>query len=303
MQKYNYRKATLKTDNLFLLNNMVANKEENEIQYCRLVHPIEVNPPKIVSCFNIILFERAKGYIQIDEYRYALEDKMAIVVFPGQIVSCLLEEPTIGHYLAATRERYETMTSIGNMPLGKSKPISAFKLTKANFDVLSQEFMEIKKLMNKQQRLVSEILINRFKTIYLILKSKCIDSRLQHIEDIRNPLAKKFIQLLEETYRDNKSVKYYATAIHVSPNYLNRLAKEHFGVPAKQFVKDRILTEAKRLLMGTDQSIKLIAHHLGFKSIANFSNFFKKESGFYPTDFIHLRSKNVEQNVSNTLRR
>jgi AraC-like DNA-binding protein len=54
--------------------------------------------------------------------------------------------------------------------------------------------------------------------------------------------------------------------------------------------------EAKRYLYYTDQSAKEIADRLGFEDAANFSRFFKTNTGIAPTDFknsIKLSQKQI----------
>ncbi|OOG18030.1 hypothetical protein BWD42_12120 [Sphingobacterium sp. CZ-UAM] len=293
MHKFNLRDCEVKITNLFLLDDVIKNKKIREIQYSPLTCPIEITSPKTAASFSIILFEQANGYIKIDDERHRLSRRMAIVVFPGQIVICHLKKTTLGHYVSCTRELYEAMASASSIPIGRSKPITAFKLNESNFYSLLQEFLEIKKLLKNYEQEGTEIVSNRFRTIYLILKSRCMTMRRYHADDIKSPFLKKFIQILEDSYRHEKAVVYYANAIHVSPNYLNKLCKRTFKVNAKQFIKNKIIAEAKRQLLGTDQSIKEIAFYLGFANTANFSNFFKRESGFYPKDFIQFRKQAV----------
>ena len=49
-----------------------------------------------------------------------------------------------------------------------------------------------------------------------------------------------------------------------------------------QMIQDRIILEAKRLLIYTDKSAKQITYDLGFEDSAYFSNFFKKHVSISP---------------------
>ncbi|MDM1292720.1 AraC family transcriptional regulator [Sphingobacterium sp. N143] len=284
----------MKKNNLFLRNEVIKHEKSGEISYRTFNGPLEIIKPKKVESLSILLFEKARGYINIDGDQYQVMSEMAIVLFPGQIVSCHFESGTIGQYLIAARDLYEIITSINNMPIDKSKLISIFKLNEDNFHALSQEFLEINKLLKKDDKGSAEIITNRFKTTYLILKAKCMHLRACDNNERRNPFIKKFVSLLDDFYQDEKLVVFYANAINISPSYLNKLCKKTFKVSTKQCIKNKILAEAKRLLLGTDLPIKEVSLNLGFRDAANFSNFFKKESGLYPRDFIQLRSKGIQ---------
>ncbi|MBL4708824.1 MAG: helix-turn-helix domain-containing protein, partial [Flavobacteriales bacterium] len=55
---------------------------------------------------------------------------------------------------------------------------------------------------------------------------------------------------------------------------------------AKEYIQSRIITEAKRLLYFSKLSNKQIGYELGFGEPANFSAFFKKCTGFSPSNFL-----------------
>ena len=62
-----------------------------------------------------------------------------------------------------------------------------------------------------------------------------------------------------------------------------------------QFIRERILLEAKRLLVYSDKSIKEIAYEIGFEDIQSFSRFFKGKENKSPSEYrvIMLKEKVV----------
>ena len=102
-----------------------------------------------------------------------------------------------------------------------------------------------------------------------------------------------FMELLEQKYSRHHDVQYYANALAVSTKYLNELVKRSNGKTASHNVQHRILTEAKRLLFYSDQSVKEIAADLGFEDASYFSRFFTKNVGVSPTNFQKHHPKNT----------
>ena len=74
-------------------------------------------------------------------------------------------------------------------------------------------------------------------------------------------------------HTESKSVFFYAEKLAVTPNYLNVLTKKTLGVTAKELIDAHVVLEAKRLLKGSDESIKQIAYNLGFYTIGSFSSY------------------------------
>jgi AraC-like DNA-binding protein len=94
-----------------------------------------------------------------------------------------------------------------------------------------------------------------------------------------------FKDLLEENFKKQKQVNYYAKQIIISEKRLNQATTKVLGKSPKQIIDDRVLLEAKRILAYTNQSIKEIAYSLGFEEPTNFIKYFKKNSTITPTEF------------------
>lgn len=99
-----------------------------------------------------------------------------------------------------------------------------------------------------------------------------------------------FLELLERQFpietSDHplqlKSAQDYAQYLNVHTNYLNRAVKEVTGKSTTAHITERIIVEAKALLLHTDWNIAEIAYSLGFEYPTYFNNFFKKLTGTNP---------------------
>jgi AraC family transcriptional activator of pobA len=98
-------------------------------------------------------------------------------------------------------------------------------------------------------------------------------------------MIESFNELIQAHFTTEKSVQFYANALHIHPNYLNFLMKKYAGVTAKQAIADHIVLEAKVLLGCPSLSVKGISYRLGFSSPGSFSSFFRKMTNMSPTIF------------------
>ncbi len=73
-----------------------------------------------------------------------------------------------------------------------------------------------------------------------------------------------------------------AEALGVTPAHLSRVCREATGHPVSELVHERILLAARRLLLGTDLPVGVIARCLGFASAAYFSRFFSARTALSP---------------------
>src|SRR2546430_14232144 len=81
------------------------------------------------------------------------------------------------------------------------------------------------------------------------------------------------------------TVNYMATQLNLSPRYLSDLLKQETGKTAIDLIHLFLISEAKNLLAGGDQSVSEIAYALGFENPPYFSRLFKKEVGVSPNEF------------------
>ena len=94
-----------------------------------------------------------------------------------------------------------------------------------------------------------------------------------------------FRDLLETKYTILKGVAEYAELICISEKRLGQATTKILGKTPKEIINDRILLEAKRLLVHTQLSIKEIGQDLGFDDPAYFVRYFKKNSSITPVEF------------------
>ncbi|WP_417358623.1 helix-turn-helix domain-containing protein [Flavobacterium sp.] len=105
------------------------------------------------------------------------------------------------------------------------------------------------------------------------------------LPDDKLDVIRKFNLLVENHYRTQHQVKYYADQLFKSPKTISNLFALYNHKSPLSVIQERIIIEAKRLLTYTDKSAKEIAGELGFEDAAHFSRFFKKHTTLSPISF------------------
>ena len=98
-------------------------------------------------------------------------------------------------------------------------------------------------------------------------------------------LLRNFQKLIEKNYATLKLPKEYAELLFITPNHLNALCNAMLGIPAGEVIRNRIVLEAKRLLINRGLAIAEIADQLNFADNSYFTKFFKKQAGVTPEEF------------------
>ena len=108
----------------------------------------------------------------------------------------------------------------------------------------------------------------------------------EHIQPRSNAAARltaAFCERIVQHYRDPMTMADHAEALHVTPTHLTRACKAATGKTAAELLTERIVYEARSLLMSTDVAAQDIARYLGFRSAAYFTRFMLHHTRRTPT--------------------
>ncbi len=97
--------------------------------------------------------------------------------------------------------------------------------------------------------------------------------------------VERFRALVDEHFRHRWTMEKYSAALNISPGHLTRLCRNVLGTSPLEVVNGRTLHEAKRELSYSTLTIKQLADWLGFADEAYFGRFFRKHTGYPPSDF------------------
>lgn len=100
-----------------------------------------------------------------------------------------------------------------------------------------------------------------------------------------HPFVINVINLINKHYTTLKTSQEYADLLHISPKTLQSKIKKLTGVTFYTLLQDRLIKEAKILLMQKSATINEISDYLGFKEVGHFSNWFKKLTQTSPSEY------------------
>jgi AraC family transcriptional activator of pobA len=98
-------------------------------------------------------------------------------------------------------------------------------------------------------------------------------------------LVARFRELVEANYRTNTQVESLARTLGVSAKRLRAACLSAAGATPLRIIQDRLLLEAKRLMLYSNMTVTETAYYLGFDDPAYFTRFFAKGCGLPPRRF------------------
>ena len=95
----------------------------------------------------------------------------------------------------------------------------------------------------------------------------------------------RFLSLLTQHYKQNRSVDFYADKLCISPKHLSSVIKQLSHKTAHEIISDVVIMAAKQLLKTTTLSIQEISEELNFANQSFFGKFFKQNTGQSPSSY------------------
>jgi AraC family transcriptional activator of pobA len=98
-------------------------------------------------------------------------------------------------------------------------------------------------------------------------------------------LVARFRELVEARYREAGGVNAYAETLGVSAKRLRTACLKAANTTPLRIIQERMLIEAKRLMLYSSMTVAETAYHLGFDDPAYFTRVFSRHSGLSPRQF------------------
>ncbi|KAF9659160.1 helix-turn-helix domain-containing protein [Tenacibaculum sp. ZH5_bin.1] len=248
-----------------------------------------VNSPQQINQYKVFWIKEGTGKYNIDFKSYSFEDGVLLFLSPGQVFSVDSEKIKEAYQLSFTRDFYCIQTHDAEVSCNgvlfnniyETPFVVPSEKETQKLDFILQNLKEEFELEETAQYDMLQSLLKQF-IVYSVRIKKEKDVVKESVE---TKLFKDFSLLVEQNFKKIHRVTGYAYRLGLSPKSLTKHLQKIGTETPSDFIKNRIITEAKRLLLYTDDSIKQVAFDLGFNDPAYFSRFFTKATGQSPKQF------------------
>jgi AraC-like DNA-binding protein len=101
------------------------------------------------------------------------------------------------------------------------------------------------------------------------------------------PLLAEVFDFIEKHYQERISLTDVAAAVNISSGHLTTVVRRKTGRPVLEWITERRMAQARRLLTETDLTIAGIAHNVGYTDAAYFVRTFRIAHGTTPLRWRH----------------
>lgn len=250
------------------------------------------NPTHTLTYYDITFITEGEGSFSIDNQDYVAAPRDVIFSQPGEMRNWDIENIANGYalifedkFLSAVFKDSLFVQHLSFFSFGMHS--SCIHLPDELYIRLLQLLKDIKTEIDTYRQndvhvlraLLYEILMLLDRTYRKMIPAGSVN------KEGSNAYIRKFIELVNDCFREQHSVRYYADKLCITPNYLNEITNSVMRVSAKQYIQDKIIEESKRLLAYTDASVSEIAFGLHFSTITYFVRFFRLHTGMTPLSY------------------
>jgi AraC-like DNA-binding protein len=147
-------------------------------------------------------------------------------------------------------------------------------------------FSSMKAQIDKGQKNHLSLLRNWLHNLLMTIEREyCFQKQFYHWDDPNNiHEIQQFRILLDMHYYEQKQVRFYAEKLDISERKLSRIVYTVHGISAKEYISEKVLSEAVRLMKNTTLTQGEIADKLGL-DFTYFVKFFRKYYGITPAKY------------------
>jgi AraC family 4-hydroxyphenylacetate 3-monooxygenase operon regulatory protein len=237
--------------------------------------------------------------VYLDDQQYVESGPMFFLAPPTIPHSFVTEPEADGHVLTVRQQLVWQMieADASLAPAGAQLPAACVALT----NLLPEHAGEARRLERLFEDLSEEVgsdrpghaaaleSLTRLIMISLLrLSSNSLEATPARHEDLK--IFHRFNELIEAHYQEHWPLSRYAEGVGVTEARLNDVCRRIADLPSKRLILERLMQEAKRLLLFTGSSANEICYQLGFKDPAYFSRFFQRYAKLTPGEYRHRKS-------------
>jgi len=238
-----------------------------------------------------VLWSRDKPVkLKVDDYQLTLRKGEVIFCTPLNVIEVPIDNMGLIAFVFnkqffCIQTHDDQVSCNGFLFFGSSQPqkIKLCEKEILQFEILTNSFKEDFSIKDHLQGEMLRSLLKRL----LILSTRMIKKELPQpsISNAHMSIIRQYNLLVEKHFREYHHVKDYANLLYKSPKTLSNLFPKYSEKSPIMVINDRIILEARRLLLYSDKSTNEIATELGYKDSGHFSKFFKKHEGVSPSVF------------------
>ena len=225
--------------------------------------------------------------LKINLQTYEIESPMLVTLMPGQIIESIDQSVNFDGHTIVLSKRFIDML---NLPGWQQQYMTLYNNPVNEIPADALRHMQIfytilhKAASDEENPFRLQVIENLIRVFYYggVSKFRKID---KDATPYKNSIVERFMELVQEHYREERLIGFYADKLCITPKYLSKLVKENTGRSAGEWIDSHVILEARAMLQSSDMTIQQIAASLNFPNQSFFGKYFKRATGLSPKQY------------------
>jgi len=241
--------------------------------------------------FFILLFiTNGSGTHSIDFKNYEVKVGSLFLLSPGQVHHWNLSSDINGYILFFTKEyflldfNYNKLLTLPYFYTHINSPCMEIK--EEDIEQVSNIFKKIDDEYQNKRKFFHDVIRLNLKMLLIELERKyTANQQAPGLMQYQVNQLHKLETLIDAHYKEHKQISEYADIMNISLKQLNTLCKKALNKTPGDLLQERLILEAKRLLVYSDNSVSSIAGILNYTDNSYFIRLFRKLTNMTPEQF------------------
>lgn len=282
-------------DMVSFIKGEIVLSDNTEIPFSEPLEQLPQNDFPVQAGMSMVLFcLQGELHVRISLKEYTLRPDMFCVIITGMIFEVLSISNDFRGFMIATRTNFMPVTEKTTQVMSFYKCLQSrhcFVLEEKEVMAFVGVYHSIKATLQELDHpyripmLQSYVQILYYRMLPIVLKEE--ESRSKYSHTRQEEIFQRFIGEVEKHYRKERSVKFYADLLCISPKYLSTVIYKISQQLAGEWIDAYVILEAKTLLKSGRLTIQQISEQLNFSNQSFFGKFFKRCAGMSPKEYIN----------------
>lgn len=285
----------IEMDMVSFIEGEIVLSDNMEIPFSEPLEQLPQNNFPVQAGMSMVLFcLQGELHVRISLKEYTLRPDMFCVIITGMIFEVLSISNDFRGFMIATRTNFMPVTEKTTQVMSFYKCLQSrhcFGLEEKEVMAFVGVYHSIKATLQELDHpyripmLQSYVQILYYRMLPIVLKEE--ESRSKYSHTRQEEIFQRFIGEVEKHYRKERSVKFYADLLCISPKYLSTVIYKISQQLAGEWIDAYVILEAKTLLKSGRLTIQQISEQLNFSNQSFFGKFFKRCAGMSPKEYIN----------------
>ena len=252
--------------------------------------------------YTVLLFTKGNSIIRMGNDSYPVQEQTICLIAPTQVHSFEGLEEMEGIIFFFCQDFYvEEFSFIRLLNVFSCTLQITGNISNPCIDLSDKEFDQItgiiKSISLEYGKYTpagnSAIIIRSFLNIMLLRLSELYDAKSENANKGDRVLIHELSRLVDSYFIKEHHLCFYTSAFNISEKQLNDICNRNFNCGLKKILTDRLMQEARKLLLSSALSVSEISYKLNFDDNSYFNKVFKKRTGLTPKRFREIHKNLV----------